>query len=140
MANCGGNLAETSSATIAPAAPDFATCSRKLCASKFSPRRATNNSPGLMVRESVLTRSIIASADPRLISAPANSAIFDRERRSIKIEWVDLQGHGARPECRQTESCDQRTPDISRALFRQQGRRPAVEPWPRPVQSLRPDR
>ena len=51
MANCGGNLAETSSATIAPAAPDFATCSRKLCASKFSPRKATNNSLGLIVRE-----------------------------------------------------------------------------------------
>src|SRR6267378_1925525 len=119
MENWGGSLAETSRATIAPAAPDFATCSRKLCASKFSPRRATNNSPGLIVRESVLTRSIIVSADPRAISAPANSAIFDRERRSIKIESADLRVRGAQPGYRQTEWCDRRTPDIFRALSRQ---------------------
>jgi hypothetical protein len=61
--------------TIAAAAPDIAVASTKLCPSKFSPRNATNNSPRLIVRESVLTLSITTVPVQDESEAPANCAI-----------------------------------------------------------------
>jgi hypothetical protein len=61
--------------TIAPAAPVVATASMKLCPSKFSPRNATNSSPLLIVRESVLTLSITTVPSPDENEPPANCAI-----------------------------------------------------------------
>ena len=59
-----------------PAAPAFAADSTKLCPSKFSPRKATNNSPRFSVRESVLTLSTKILPSPAKAADPANSAIF----------------------------------------------------------------
>src|SRR5438874_11750414 len=102
--------------TIAPAAPAFATDSTKLCASKFSPRKATNNSPCLSVRESVLILSIKVFLCPDETAAPANSAISRIDNRFIRIPPDDLRSRAARPEYHRTAPCDRRTPDNSRAL------------------------
>ena len=55
--------------TIAPAHPASAAWERKVCPSNRSPRIATNSSPGLAVRVSVVTASITAAA-PRAIHLP----------------------------------------------------------------------
>ena len=60
---------------MAPAAPAFAADSTKLCPSKFSPRKATNNSPRFSLRESVLILPIETLLSPEETAAPANSAI-----------------------------------------------------------------
>jgi hypothetical protein len=49
--------------------------STKSWPSKFSPRNATNNSPGLIVRESVLTLLTMTVPSPDDSDAPANCAI-----------------------------------------------------------------
>src|SRR5262249_50107522 len=63
--------------TIAPAAPALAANSTKLWPSKFSPRKATNNSRALSVRESVLTLSITRLPSPDVSEAPASLAILE---------------------------------------------------------------
>src|SRR5204862_204915 len=82
----------------------------KLCASKFSPRKATNNSPCLSVRESVLILSIKVFLCPDETAAPANSAISRIDNRFIRTPPDDLRSRAARPEYHRTERCDRRTP------------------------------
>src|SRR2546430_3386993 len=102
--------------TTAPAAPAFATDSTKLCASKFSPRKATNNSPCLSVRESVLILSIEVFPCPDETAAPANSAISRIDNRFMRTPLDGLRSRAARLEYHRTGRCDRRTPDNSRAL------------------------
>src|SRR5436305_14453335 len=79
--------------TIAPAAPDCAADSTKLWPSKFSPRNATNNSPGLSVRESVVTFLMVTLSSPHEIEPPANRAISESGSGFIVI---GERGHSAR--------------------------------------------
>src|SRR5437588_12994884 len=97
--------------TIAPAAPDLATSSTNLWPSKFSPRIATNSSPSLIVRESVLILSTDFLPSPCSSFAPANSAICKIDNGFIYILRDDFRSRGARPECLQKEQCDRQTPD-----------------------------
>src|ERR1043166_5764164 len=78
--------------TIAPAAPALAADSTKLWPSKFSPRNATNNSPSLSLRESVLILSIITLPSPDDSETPVNFAIWESERGFIFGKKSKLDG------------------------------------------------
>src|SRR6266480_6857425 len=101
--------------TSAPAAPDLAAASTKSCASKFSPCSATNNSPGLIVRESVLILLITTVPSPDSSEAPTNCAICESLSGFIaKAPRDDPRSRVARFGCHQTGSCNRRTPDSFR--------------------------
>src|SRR4029453_1694788 len=96
--------------TIAPAAPGFAHESTKLCASKFSPRKATKNSPCLSVRESVLILSIETFPGPDETVAPANSAISEIDNRFMRTPPDGPRSRAARLEYHRTGRFDRRSP------------------------------
>src|SRR4029453_8573901 len=120
-AKVSGSLPFQFNSTIAPAAPASAAASTKLCPSKFSPRKAKNNSPRLSVRESVLIFLITAVPSPQERDAPANFAIseigsgFMAGGSQTKTLLDGPRSRAARLECRRTGRCDPRTPDNFRA-------------------------
>src|SRR5215831_11607080 len=98
--------------TSVPAAPNLAAASTKSCASKFSPCNATNNSPGLIVRESVLILLITTVPSPDSSTPPPNCAICESVSGFIaKAPRDDPRSRGALLEHHQTGSCNRRTPD-----------------------------